>query len=324
LGGLNNTQFLRSDANTTYTGGILSIETAGAALGSSTLSVNTGKILQSNTTTGDAFINLELKSRANVYFGLDSTTNDLFVGGGSFGANKYKVWHAGNDGTTSTLDADLLDGQHGSYYTNATNISSGTLGTARMGSGTANTTTYLRGDGSWQTGPLGYTGSAGTNGYTGSAGSTGYTGSGYGTTASVQMGSLGVGTTASGVTGEIRATGDITSGYSDRRLKDIEGPIADPLDKVNKLTGIYFKTNDLAKSLGFNDDKRQVGVIAQEVNDMLPEVVSLAPFDSRYFNKTITSVSGENYLTVQYDKLVPLLIEAIKELASKVEELEKK
>ena len=246
MGGLNNTQFLRSDANTTYTGGILSIETAGAALGSSTLSVNTGKILQSNTTTGDAFINLELKSRANVYFGLDSTTNDLFVGGGSFGANKYKVWHAGNDGTTSTLDADLLDGQHGSYYTNATNISSGTLGTARMGSGTANTTTYLRGDGSWQTGPLGYTGSAGTNGYTGSAGtsgytgsagtkgytgsagtngytgsagtngytgsagstgytgsagtngytgsagSTGYTGSGYGTTASVQMGSLGV------------------------------------------------------------------------------------------------------------------------------------
>jgi hypothetical protein len=202
-----------------------------------------------------------------------------------------------------------------------------------MGSGTANTTTYLRGDGSWQTGPLGYTGSAGTNGYTGSAGtngstgytgSLGYTGSGYGTTANVQMGSLGVGTTASGVTGEIRATGDITSGYSDRRLKDIEGPIDDPLDKVNKLTGIYFKTNDLAKSLGFNDVKRQVGVIAQDVNETLPEVVSLAPFDSRYFNKTITSVSGENYLTVQYDKLVPLLIEAIKELASKVEELEKR
>ena len=44
-----------------------------------------------------------------------------------------KIWHAGNDGAGSGLDADLLDGQHGSYYRNASNINAGTLDAARLG-----------------------------------------------------------------------------------------------------------------------------------------------------------------------------------------------
>jgi hypothetical protein len=51
------------------------------------------------------------------------------AGGGSALVNGNAIWHAGNDGATSGLDADLLEGQHGSYYLTASNIQAGTLGT---------------------------------------------------------------------------------------------------------------------------------------------------------------------------------------------------
>ena len=122
-----------------------------------------------------------------------------------------------------------------------------------------------------------------------------------------QVNSLGVGTGASGTTGEIRATNNVTAYYSDKRLKNIHGSIDTALDKVKKLRGVYFKENDLAKSLGYDNDRRQVGVIAQEVELVLPEAVTDAPI-------------GEPYITVWYEKLVPLLIEAIKELDDKIKD----
>ena len=67
-------------------------------------------------------------------------------------------------------------------------------------------------------------------------------------------------------------------------------------------------------------DILKVGVSAQEVQKVLPEAVKLAPFDKNDYGE---SISGENYLTVQYEKLVPLLIEAIKEQQTQVEELKK-
>ena len=141
------------------------------------------------------------------------------------------------------------------------------------------------------------------------------------TSADVQFDSLGIGTAASGTTGEIRATNAITSFYSDERLKENIELIPNALDKVLSLRGVTYQPNDIAESFGFKKDK-MVGVLAQDVERVLPEAVKPAPFDILKLNEGIEiSMSGENYKTVQYEKLVPLLIEAIKELNKQVNEL---
>jgi hypothetical protein len=71
-----------------------------------------------------------------------------------------------------------------------------------------------------------------------------------------------------------------------------------------------------------NGSNTAVGVIAQEVEKVLPQVVKLAPFDIEYIDGTKKSKSGENYKTVQYEKLIPLLIEAIKEQNNKIDYLQ--
>ena len=128
-------------------------------------------------------------------------------------------------------------------------------------------------------------------------------------------GNVGIGTSSPAqklhVVGNIVATGDVTTAYSDDRLKDISGPITDALNKVNTLTGFYYTPNKLAVSLGIDNQQSRVGVSAQKVKEILPEVVKESPINSEY-------------LTVQYEKLVPLLIEAIKDLTTKVAELEKR
>jgi hypothetical protein len=136
--------------------------------------------------------------------------------------------------------------------------------------------------------------------------------------ASMKVGSFGVGTAASGTAGEIRATNNITAYYSDARLKDFKGKIGDALYKVSQLNGYYYTENEKAEEFGYNNKELQVGVSAQEVKAILPEVIAPAPFDMDAENK---SKSGENYMTVRYEKLVPLLIEAIKELKAEVEAL---
>ena len=112
--------------------------------------------------------------------------------------------------------------------------------------------------------------------------------------------SLGVGTTPSGTTGEIRATGNITAYYSDDRLKTKLGVIENALDKICSLEGFYYEANETAQALGY-EPVREVGISAQATQKVLPEIVAPAPID-------------EKYLTVRYERLAPLLIEAIKEL----------
>ncbi|MEY4616518.1 MAG: hypothetical protein RJB66_1478 [Pseudomonadota bacterium] len=137
-----------------------------------------------------------------------------------------------------------------------------------------------------------------------------------------QVSSIGVGTTA-GSAGEIRATNNITAYFSDYRLKENIRPIESALAKIDQISGCYFNMNSRAQAHGFKDGSQQVGVIAQEIQKVLPEAIQLAPFDSRLNeNNQYQSISGENYLTVQYEKIIPLLIEGIKELQARVGELE--
>ena len=124
---------------------------------------------------------------------------------------------------------------------------------------------------------------------------------------------------------QIACTSNITAYYSDERLKEIVGNIDNPLDKILKLKGFQYVNNDLAKSFGYTDEKEQIGISAQAVQEIMPEVVSLAPFDMETKDDgSIVSMSGENYLTVDYAKLVPLLIEGIKELKKEIDELKSK
>ena len=139
----------------------------------------------------------------------------------------------------------------------------------------------------------------------------------------VQFGSLGIGTAASGTAGEIRATNQITSYYSDERLKQNIEIIPNALEKVISLRGVTYQPNSIAESFGYKKEN-MVGVLAQDVEKVLPEAVKPAPFDIMMFENTEISRSGENYQTVQYEKLVPLLIEAIKELNKEVQQLKGK
>ena len=125
--------------------------------------------------------------------------------------------------------------------------------------------------------------------------------------------------------GNLYSVGDVTAYYSDRRLKKNIETITDALEKVNQISGVTYKNNELAKSFGFNDDVEQIGVISQQIEKVLPQVVVPAPFDieTNAVDGTTKSKSGENYKTVKYEKIVPLLIEAIKELSAKVDSMSK-
>lgn len=143
---------------------------------------------------------------------------------------------------------------------------------------------------------------------------------GVGSGTNLQINSLGVGTAPSTTAGEIRATGNITGYYSDARLKDVLGSIPNALDKVCSLSGVLYTGNSIAKSHGFADKEVQVGVLAQQVKNVLPQVVCPAPFDiGQNEDGTEYSISGENYMTVRYERIVPLLIEAIKELSIQID-----
>ena len=121
------------------------------------------------------------------------------------------------------------------------------------------------------------------------------------------------------VGGDIEATGNITAYSSDMRLKTNINILQNPLEKLSKLNGFTYNWNDRANELvGYDTNESIVGMFAQDVQEVLPEAVRIAPFDS---DGEGNSKSGENYLTVQYEKVVPLLVEAIKELKKEIEEL---
>jgi len=101
--------------------------------------------------------------------------------------------------------------------------------------------------------------------------------------------------------GDIAYTGGIFD-ISDRRLKENIREIDDPIGKVQQLRGIYFDMKDRSLSEG-----TEIGVIAQEIELVLPEVVS---------------EDNAGYKAVDYSKFTALLIETVKELKAEIDEKE--
>ena len=133
-----------------------------------------------------------------------------------------------------------------------------------------------------------------------------------GTTENVQFGSLGVGTAASGTSGEIRATNNVTAFYtSDRKFKTNIQSISNALTKVCEIGGKTFEwTEDYINDHGGEDgyflQKNDFGVIAQDVQSVFPIAVRAKP---------------DGTLAVDYEKLCALAFAAIIELKAEVDAL---
>jgi len=125
--------------------------------------------------------------------------------------------------------------------------------------------------------------------------------------------------------GDIMATGDVIASYSDIRLKTKLSEIYDPIEKIMQIETFQYTASPLAQSFGIIDKTPQIGVSAQSVQKILPEIVHLAPFDTKILHdRSIVSKSGSNFLTISYERLVPLLIECIKQQQKDIDFLKNK
>lgn len=119
---------------------------------------------------------------------------------------------------------------------------------------------------------------------------------------------------------KLEVYGDTVGFYSDKRLKENIKPIENALETVCSWQGITYNANELAKGLGgFDTSVREIGLFAQDVQSTTPEAVRPAPFD---IDEEGNSKSGEHYLTLKYERTVPVLVEAVKSLTTRLERTE--
>ena len=124
------------------------------------------------------------------------------------------------------------------------------------------------------------------------------------TSSAVQFARIGVNVAPSGTAGTIIATNDIVAfTSSDERLKDNVTVLSDPIEKISQIKGVNFVWNDESYDHLAGHD---VGVLAQDVEKVLPEVVA---------------TRDDGYKAVRYEKMVPLLIEAIKDQQQQITDL---
>ena len=123
------------------------------------------------------------------------------------------------------------------------------------------------------------------------------------------IGNVGIGTHVPGfkldVVGQAHATSFLNS--SDDRLKTNIAPLTNVVERIRKIRGVSFDWNEKYAALGRSSNKREFGVLANEVKEVFPELVS--------------TWGDENYLAVDYGRLTAVLLEAAKELSSEVEVL---
>ena len=121
--------------------------------------------------------------------------------------------------------------------------------------------------------------------------------------------------------------GEVTAYYSDERLKEVTEEL-DPdscLAAVNSWRKVRYHANDLGVSFGYKKDKMEIGLLAGEVQKDFPELTPLAPFDiDTAEDGTLSSKSGEDYRTMNYERIVAVQAAAITALTRRLEALEEK
>ena len=110
--------------------------------------------------------------------------------------------------------------------------------------------------------------------------------------------------------GKLMAENDVIAFASDKRLKENIVEISNPLDKIQQVRGVYFDWNQKSKEEGFKAarEKNEIGMIAQEVEQIIPQAIEPAPFN-------------KEYKTIKYDRLIPLLVECIKDQQKQIDNL---
>ena len=378
LDSLDSTSFIRSDAADTSTG-LLTLSGNGERLKIASISTTDSPYIgfyQAATRRGY----IQMVNGGTLRLASDQFASRLDIGNGTNGltytdGTTWTVWHSGNDGTGSTLDADLLDGVQGSSFlrSDANDSFSGTL----SGAGTINITgnvsaTLFTGSGAGLTGVTAdnantldnldstdFLRNSATlqtqNMYIRNTSPTLYLRDTDGNSSMIHQNSnifyvlrgandtttwaqvngrwplqIDVASNDMITGGSINARTEITAYGSDERLKENVRTIENALEKVKSLDGVFYDWKDMVEDVGFFPKRRkdEAGVLAQQVQKVLPQAVALAPFDADWTRDengatdgtgNQYSRSGENYLTVKYEKLAPLFIEAIKEQDLKIE-----
>jgi hypothetical protein len=258
--------------------------------GGSTSGNMSGLEVFQGTINADAFMSFHVGGDVAGYFGLDGTTNDLFWGGWSIGAVKHKVWHSGNDGSGSGLDADTLDGVQASGF-----ITTSVTQPSNIAIRNVSPTIYLR--------------DTETNSAMIHCNSARFylLRGGTDTTTWTQVNSrwpMEINLTNNDAT----FGGNVTA-YSDARLKENITSIGNSMEMFNQI--------DAKRYNWIDNGKNDIGFIAQDVKAAgLVEVVKET--EDRDLE---TGELFDTYLTLDYSRMVSVLWDVVKELKAEIDEL---